>query len=152
MAAYSEAVKARCRDPRRAGTWPPGTLGVGTGATGSLDDGAWTRVQVRVSDQGDQIEDARFTVFGCSAAVASASFVADAIVGLSPVTARAMAADAVVDALALPEDKRAMAQLATDAARAAVADWESRGQAPERLVGGLTPRFGIGPTGGGSHS
>ena len=45
MTAYSEAVKARCREPRRAGGWPDGEAHVGTGSAGSLDAGAWTRLQ-----------------------------------------------------------------------------------------------------------
>lgn len=125
-AIYSEAVRMRCRDPRRAGGWPDGAAEVGTGATGSLDAGAWTRLQVHVSAAGDVIDDARFRVFGCSAAVASASFVADAIVGIAPAAVRALDAGAVVDALALPADKHAMAALATDAARAAIDDWALR--------------------------
>lgn len=124
--AYSDAVRMRCRDPRRAGSWPDGTAGVGSGAMGSLDDGAWTRLQIRVAPDGAVIDDARFRVFGCSAAVASASFVADALVGVSPRQARALDAAAVADALELPDDKRAMAALATDAARAAIDDWEMR--------------------------
>lgn len=125
-AAYSDAVRQRCRDPRRAGSWPEGTAGIGSGATGSLDAGAWTRLQVRVAADGATIDDARFRVFGCSAAVASASFVADALVGVSLRTARGLEARQVIEALALPDDKQSMAVLATDAARAAVDDWETR--------------------------
>ncbi|MBP7778364.1 MAG: iron-sulfur cluster assembly scaffold protein [Acidobacteria bacterium] len=124
--AYSEAVRQRCRDPRRAGGWPDEAAGIGTGATGSLDDGVWTRLQVHVSSAGDVIDDARFRVFGCSAAVASASFVADALVGVAPGAVRALEARDVADALALPEDKHAMAAMAIAAARAAVDDWEAR--------------------------
>lgn len=129
--AYSDAVRSRCRDPRRAGGWPDGTAGIGTGATGSLDAGAWTRLQVHVAADGATIDDARFRVFGCSAAVASASFVADALVGVSPVTARRLEARQVIEALALPIDKQSMARLATDAARAAIDDWEARAGARE---------------------
>lgn len=123
-AAYSDAVRMRCREPRRAGGWPDGADHVGTGATGSLDAGAWTRLQVHGA--GGVIDDARFRVFGCSAAVASASFVADALVGATPATARALDARAVAEALALPAEKQAMAALAVEAARAAVDDWERR--------------------------
>lgn len=123
-AAYSDAVRMRCREPRRAGGWPDGAAHVGTGATGSLDAGAWTRLQVHGA--GGVIDDARFRVFGCSAAVASASFVADALVGATPAAARALDARAVAEALALPTEKQAMAALAVEAARAAVDDWERR--------------------------
>jgi nitrogen fixation protein NifU and related proteins len=122
--AYSDAVRMRCREPRRAGGWPDGAAHVGTGATGSLDAGAWTRLQVHGA--AGVIDDARFRVFGCSAAVASASFVADALVGTTPTAARAIDARTVAEALALPAEKQAMAALAVDAARAAVDDWESR--------------------------
>jgi nitrogen fixation NifU-like protein len=125
-ALYSEAVRARCRDPRRAGGWPEGTPEVGTGEQGSLATGTWTRLQVRVASDGAVIDDARFRVFGCSAAVASASWVADALVGRAVAEARGLAPEAVVRALDLPDDKAAMAALATEAAQAAVADWERR--------------------------
>lgn len=124
--AYSDAVRLRCREPRRAGGWPDGAVDVGTGATGSLDAGVWTRLQVHGTD--GVIDDARFRVFGCSAAVASASFVADAIVGATPDAVRALDARAVADALALPADKYAMAAMAIDAARAAVDDWQTRAE------------------------
>ena len=123
-ATYSDAVRMRCREPRRAGGWPEDAAHVGTGAIGSLDAGAMTRLQVHGAD--GVIDDARFRVFGCSAAVASASFVADALVGATPAAARALDPRAVVEALALPAEKQAMAALAVDAARAAVDDWELR--------------------------
>lgn len=123
-AAYSDAVRLRCREPRRAGGWPDDAAHVGTGSTGSLDAGVWTRLQVHGAD--GVIDDARFRVFGCSAAVASASFVADALVGATPASVHALDARAVAEALALPPEKQAMAAMAVDAARAAVADWELR--------------------------
>ncbi len=130
--AYSEAVKMRCRDPRRAGGWPEGAADIGTGVTGGLDDGVWTTLQVRMSPAGAVIDDARFRVFGCSAAVASASFVADALVGAAPGAVRQLDPRVVADALALPEDKVAMAAMAVAAAQAAVDDWEMRAGAGSR--------------------
>jgi nitrogen fixation NifU-like protein len=125
-AVYSEAVRARCREPRRAGSWPDGEPGVGTGDRGSLASGAWTQLQVHVAPGSDVIDDARFRVFGCSAALASASFAADALVGVTTTEARALDGDAIAAALDLPDDKRAMAALAAEAARAAAEDVEQR--------------------------
>lgn len=125
-AVYSEAVRARCREPRRAGGWPDDTRDVGTGERGSLTSGALTRVQVLVREGADVIDDARYRVFGCSAALASASWVADALVGQRLSEVRRLAPDTVVRELDLPADKVAMAALATGAAQAAVADWERR--------------------------
>ncbi|MFN7978086.1 MAG: iron-sulfur cluster assembly scaffold protein [Vicinamibacterales bacterium] len=133
-ALYSEAVRARCRDPRRAGGWPEDSPEVGTGEQGSLESGTWTRVQVHVSPGAAVIDDARFRVFGCSAALASARWVADALVGRDVVEARGLVADAVARALDLPADKVAMAALATAAAAAAVADWEGKAGPGDRAL------------------
>jgi len=124
-AVYSAAVRERCREPRRAGAWPDGEPGVGTGSAGSLDAGVWTRLQVRVGADG-RIDDARFKVFGCSAAIASASFAADALIGATLAEARALAPEDVAVALGLSGGKQAMAALATEAACNAVDDWERR--------------------------
>jgi len=134
-ALYSEAVRARCRDPRRAGGWPDGTPDVGTGEQGSLESGTWTRLQVHVATDAAVIDDARFRVFGCSAALASASWVADALVGRAVSDARALAPAAVVEALDLPDDKAAMAALATAAAAAAVVDWANKAGLGARVPG-----------------
>ena len=133
-AAYSEAVRERCREPRRAGAWADDDSRVGTGSAGSLDEGTWTRLQVRVDADG-RIDDTRFKVFGCSAAIASASFVADALVGASLAQARALAPGHVAEALDLPDDRRAMAVMATEAARRAVDDWVRRAGARDSGLG-----------------
>ncbi len=138
-ATYSEAVRARCREPRRAGSWPDGAPGVGTGDRGSLASGAWTQVQLHVAAGGAVIDDARFRVFGCSAALASASFVADALVGATTGEARALSGDAIAEALDLPDDKRAMAALAADAARAAAEDWEAKHPEQRLAASGQRP-------------
>ncbi|MGD9902662.1 MAG: iron-sulfur cluster assembly scaffold protein [Vicinamibacterales bacterium] len=125
-AAYSPEVLRRCREMPRAGGWPEHDPQVGTGAVGSLEAGTLVRLQVRLSDGGRVVDDARFKVFGCSAAIASASLAADRIAGASVTDARSLAADALAEALELPDDKRAMAARAVDAVRAAIEDWERK--------------------------
>ena len=78
---YSPEVVRRCQQMERAGSWPEDDPRVGTGVVGSLASGAMTRLQVRVDGPGGRVEDARFKVFGCSAAIASASLAADRVVG-----------------------------------------------------------------------
>jgi nitrogen fixation protein NifU and related proteins len=131
--AYSPEVLARCREPRRAGTLPQHDGAVGTGTAGTLDEGTVTRVQVKVDADG-VIADARFKVFGCSAAIASASLVADRLVGATLDEARRLEPAALVTALALADEKRPMAALAVTAARLALADWE--GKQPRPGTGG----------------
>ncbi len=145
-AVYSAAVRERCREPHRAGAWPDGEPGVGTGSAGSLDAGVWTRLQVRVGADG-RIDDTRFKVFGCSAAIASASFAADALIGATLAEGRALAPADIVAALGLQGDKRAMAALATDAARDAVDDWEKKTGTRD-----WGPKAGLGTRGSGAEA
>jgi NifU-like protein involved in Fe-S cluster formation len=122
---YSAEVLARCREPRRAGTLPRDDAAVGTGTAGTLDEGTVTCVQVRVGADG-VIADARFKVFGCSAAIASASLVTDRLVGATLDEARRLDVGAVAEPLALAREKWPMAALAVSAARAALDDWDGR--------------------------
>ena len=61
---------------------------------GTLDDGTVVRIQVRAD--GDRIVEARFQVFGCSAAIASASLVAEWFEGAAMDEARRVTAERVV--------------------------------------------------------
>ena len=124
--AYSADVLRRCKEMPRAGSWPESDSRVGTGVIGSLDAGTMTRVQVRLAGDAGRIEDARFKVFGCSAAIASASLAADRIAGGTLAAARALDAGELAAALELPDEKRAMAEHAVAAVRAAIADWEGK--------------------------
>jgi NifU-like protein involved in Fe-S cluster formation len=123
---YSAEVVRRCQQMDRAGGWPEDDANVGTGVVGSLASGAMTRLQVRVDAAGARVDDTRFKVFGCSAAIACASLAADRVVGGSLDAARALDAEALADALELPDDKRAMAGQAVAAVTAAIEDWQRK--------------------------
>lgn len=116
---YSDAVLTRVQALERAGTLAAAP-GVGVGEAGSLDRGTLTRIAVRVT--GDTIAETRFTVFGCSAAIASASLVAERLEGAAVETAWRLTAADVARELALPAERAHVAQLAVEAAAAAVAD------------------------------
>jgi nitrogen fixation NifU-like protein len=120
---YSAEVVRRCQQMDRAGSWPEDDLNVGTGVAGSLDVGTMMRLQVRLASDDDRIEEARFKVFGCSAAIASASLAADLLSGATLDAAMGLDHTELAEALDLPDDKRAMAVQAVTAARAAIADW-----------------------------
>lgn len=123
---YSVEVRRRCRELTRAGAWPVSDPLVVTGTEGSLDAGTLAQVQLRLTADGLRVADARFRVFGCSAALASASFVADALVGASLSETRGMDAGHIAHELELPDDKRPMATLAVTAAKRAIAAWERK--------------------------
>jgi len=123
MAAYSAAVLERVRNPQRVGALPEAPE-VGTGEAGSLESGTLARIQVRL--QHGRIVEARFKVFGCSAAIAATSLVTEWLEGGSLEDAGRMTAEGVVEQLALPEERAHVAGVAVEAARQAVRDVSER--------------------------
>ena len=123
---YSPAVIARVRDPKHVGWMDKDARDVGTGEAGSLDRGTMTRIQVRVDEPSRRIGEAVFKVFGCSAAIASASLVAERLHGAAIDDVQAMESLAVVAELELPMERAMVAALAVEAAKSAVADWERK--------------------------
>lgn len=127
--AYSAQVLARVREPRLVGALPKDDPNVGIGEAGSLDGGTLTRISVRIDPAAQRIDEARFKVFGCSAAIASASLIAERLEGRSVDEAESLAAGEVVAELQLPAERVHVAALAVDAARRAIDDWKSRHRA-----------------------
>ena len=115
---YSDEVLRRVRQPERAGSLDGEH--VGTGEVGTLDEGTVVRIQVRTS--GNRIAEARFQVFGCSAAIASASLVAEWLEGAPIVEASGMRAERVVQTLELAPERAHVAQMAVEAGLKAVED------------------------------
>jgi NifU-like protein involved in Fe-S cluster formation len=122
---YSPAVLERVRDPKFAGALPRDEVNVGTGEAGSLDEGTMTRIQIRVGSDG-RIADAVFKVFGCSAAIASASLVAERLHGGSVNAGLDLDAMAVTAELQLPIERARVAGLAVRAAQAAIDNWKQK--------------------------
>jgi NifU-like protein involved in Fe-S cluster formation len=114
---YSDEVLKRVREPQRVGALPAG-VDVGTGVSGTLEEGTVTRIDVRVN--GNRIVQARFKVFGCSAAIASASLVAEWLEGASLDEVPAVTAERVAAALELAPERGHVARLAIDAAQQAL--------------------------------
>ena len=119
---YSDEVLNRVRQPQRAGALDGEH--VGTGEVGTLDDGTVVRIQVRRS--GDRIAEARFKVFGCSAAIASASLVAEWLEGAAIVEAGAVTPERVVQALGLPAERHHVARMAVAAGMKALEQAEKK--------------------------
>ena len=115
---YSEEVLDRVRNPQRAGGLDGAQ--VGTGEVGTLDEGTVVRIQVRKS--GDRITEARFKVFGCSAAIASASLVAEWLEGAAIAEATRLTPERVVQVLGLPAERAYVAEMAVEAGLKAVTE------------------------------
>jgi len=126
---YSPAVLDRVRNPVRVGELPEGRADVGTGQAGTLDEGTTARIQVRA--EAGRIVEARFKVFGCSAAIAAAGLVAERLEGATLDEGRRLTPEQVVETLALPIERAHVARVAVDAARRAVDDvTEKAGRRP----------------------
>jgi NifU-like protein involved in Fe-S cluster formation len=113
---YSDAVLDRVRTLERVGSLEGDH--VGTGEVGTLDEGTVMRIQVR--REGDRIAEARFKVFGCSAAIASASLVAEWLDGAAMDEAKLVTAERVVQHLALAPEREHIARMAVEAGLHAV--------------------------------
>jgi nitrogen fixation NifU-like protein len=124
---YSTAVLERVREPKFAGALPRDEVNVGTGEAGSLDEGTMARIQIRIGDR-RRITDAVFKVYGCSAAIASASLVAERLQGASIDEARGLEPLSIVAELQLPMERAHVAGLAVRAAYAAIEDWSKKQQ------------------------
>ena len=113
---YSDEVLRRVQELERVGVLDGDH--VGTGEVGTLDDGTVVRIQVR--REGDRIAEARFKVFGCSAAIASASLVAEWLEGAAVELAGTMTTEQVVQQLALAPEREHVARMAVEAGLNAV--------------------------------
>jgi NifU-like protein involved in Fe-S cluster formation len=113
---YSDEVLRRVRVLERVGTLDGAH--VGTGEVGTLDEGTVVRIQVVRS--GDRIAEARFKVFGCSAAIASASLVAEWLDGAAIDEATAVTAERIVQQLQLAPERAHVARMAVEAGQRAV--------------------------------
>ena len=80
------------------------------------------RIQVRRS--GERITEARFKVFGCSAAIASASLVAEWLEGAAIAEAMRLTPERVVQVLGLPAERHHVARMAVEAGVKALEDTE----------------------------
>ena len=113
---YSDEVLRRVRNIERAGALDGEH--VGTGEVGTLDEGTVMRIQVR--RDGDRIAEARFKVFGCSAAIASASLVAEWFEGAAIDEAKHVTAERVVQHLDLAPEREYAARMAVEAGLKAI--------------------------------
>jgi len=114
---YSDEVLRRVRDLQRVGVLEGDH--VGTGEVGTLEEGTVVRIQVRA--EGDRIAEARFKVFGCSAAIASASLVVEWLEGAAMNEAGRVTAERVVETLALAPEREHVARMAVEAGMKAIA-------------------------------
>jgi NifU-like protein involved in Fe-S cluster formation len=117
---YNATVTDHFSNPRHIGTLDTRNTDVLVGQDGVRGGGNYMTLYLRVG--GDQITEARFQTYGCPAAIASGSWVAEWVVGKTPNVALSLEAREVEQGLGgLPLGKEHCALLAVNALRAALA-------------------------------
>lgn len=119
---YSPLASEHFHQPRRVGPLEGATH---TGTAGAPGDGPYVALWLRV--EGETIVQAAYRTFGCPAAIASSSVMAELLEGKSLEAAHAMTLDDLNAAIGeLPEGKDHCPRLAYRASRAALSGEGSR--------------------------
>ncbi|MDH5595901.1 MAG: Fe-S cluster assembly scaffold protein NifU [Candidatus Bathyarchaeota archaeon] len=119
---YSEKVMEQFRNPRNMGEIPDAD---GVGNVGNPVCGDMMTVYIKVKD--NRIDDIKFKTFGCGAAIATSSMVTELAKGKTLEEAKKISRSDVADSLGgLPKVKMHCSNLAADALRAAIEDYEKR--------------------------
>lgn len=122
---YNETVMDHFENPRNVGEVENAD---GTGEVGNLSCGDILRVSIKVKD--NILEDVKYKTFGCGAAIASGSMLTELAKGKTIEEALVITNDMVADALGgLPPKKKHCSNLAADALRKALLEWQSKNPA-----------------------
>jgi nitrogen fixation NifU-like protein len=128
--AYSDKVVDHYNNPRNVGSLPKDDQTVGTGLVGAPECGDVMKLQIKVNEQTEVIEDAKFKTFGCGSAIASSSLATEWVKGRTLAEALAIKNTDIVKELSLPPVKIHCSVLAEDAIKAAIKDWKLKHGTP----------------------
>jgi nitrogen fixation NifU-like protein len=124
--AYSKKVLDHFHSPRNVGSFSAEDEEVGTGMVGAPECGDVMKLQVKVNEQTQLIEDARFKTFGCGSAIASSSLATEWVKGKRLDEALEICNTDIVRELSLPPVKIHCSVLAEDAIKAAIDDYKQK--------------------------
>ena len=124
--AYSDKVLDHYNNPRNVGTLDKSDPNVGTGMVGAPECGDVMRLQLKVNEETQIIEDAKFKTFGCGSAIASSSLATEWLKGKTVDEALAIKNTDIVNELSLPPVKIHCSVLAEDAIKAAIGDYKKK--------------------------
>jgi nitrogen fixation protein NifU and related proteins len=124
--AYSDKVIDHYNNPRNVGALPKEDPTVGTGLVGAPECGDVMKLQIKVNEQTEVIEEAKFKTFGCGSAIASSSLATEWVKGKTLAEALAIKNTDIVKELSLPPVKIHCSVLAEDAIKAAITDWKKK--------------------------
>ena len=126
--AYSDKVIDHYNHPRNVGALPKEDRTVGTGLVGAPECGDVMKLQIKVNEQTEIIEEAKFKTFGCGSAIASSSLATEWVKGKTLAEALEIKNTDIVKELSLPPVKIHCSVLAEDAIKAAITDWKKKHQ------------------------
>ena len=124
--AYSNKVLDHYNNPRNVGTLDKNDPSVGTGMVGAPKCGDVMRLQIKVNQDSQIIEDAKFKTFGCGSAIASSSLATEWLKGKTVDEALQLKNTEIVNELSLPPVKIHCSVLAEDAIHAAIKDYKTK--------------------------
>ena len=124
--AYSDKVIDHYNNPRNVGALPKEDRSVGTGLVGAPECGDVMKLQIKVNEDTEIIEEAKFKTFGCGSAIASSSLATEWVKGKTLAEALTIKNTDIVKELSLPPVKIHCSVLAEDAIKAAVTDWKKK--------------------------
>ena len=126
MPQYSEKVMDHFKNPRHVGEIANAD---GVGEVGNPVCGDMIKFTIKVKD--DRLEDVKFLTFGCGAAIAVSSMVAEMAVGKTVQEALTITNASVAEELGgLPPNKLHCSNLGADALQKAIEDYRSRQGGP----------------------
>lgn len=119
---YSDKVMHHFTNPHNVGEIPDAD-GIGKVGNPQCGDVMWLYIKVK----DDMITDIKFKTFGCGAAIATSSMITDLARGKTLEEAKKISRQDVADSLdGLPPQKMHCSNLAADALREAIKDYESK--------------------------
>src|SRR3990170_941279 len=124
--AYTDKVIDHYKNPRNVGSLDKGDPNVGTGIVGAPECGDVMKLQIKINDDTQIIEDAKFKTFGCGSAIASSSLVTEWVKGKTVDEALKIKNTQIVEELSLPPIKIHCSVLAEDAIKAAITDYKKK--------------------------
>lgn len=123
MDAYTEKVYEHFSNPRNIGTMDNAD---GVGKIGSEDCGDYLVIYIKVNDQ-ELIEDIKFQIYGCVAAIATSSALTEMVKGIHIDKAASITESDIVNYLGgLPEQKVHCSVLGAECIKMAVLDYKQR--------------------------
>ena len=124
--AYDDKVIDHFDSPRNVGSMDENDKNIGTGLVGAPACGDVMKLQLKISEDGQRIEDAKFKTFGCGSAIAASSYITEWIKGKTVDEAKQVKNTIIAKELVLPPVKIHCSILAEDAVKAALQDYEEK--------------------------